>query len=375
MTSLGTSELRAALSGKKLALMMNHSALDNDGRCLIDVIASDWGCDVRCLFSMEHGLRGNMTSGFMALDGSDEKTGVPVECLYKYPEHRPPVELLREVDAAVFSAQDAGSRCYTYAPWMCYLLDAAAKAGCEVIVLDRPNPIGGDAVEGGLIEPSQFGLLGTFPYPMRHGLTIGELASMYNDTMHVGARLRIVRMEGYDRGMYYADTRLPWTPVSPNIPTPETFLPFAGMVLFENLDINHGRGTTAPFYYAGAPFIDGERLARRMNALRLPGVRCLEAVWQPQSAAYANEICRGVFFNVTEPRVFRPVDFAVRLIFAIYEEYSGRIRLNEPYMHTESGSALLYRTLVSHGSPDTVLSAWREDAEVFSALRRPWLLY
>ncbi|MDD6876631.1 MAG: DUF1343 domain-containing protein [Clostridiaceae bacterium] len=377
MVKLGCDELRDALKGKKLALMMNHSSLDNEGRNLIDTIATDWGCDVRMLFGMEHGVRGNMSKGFDELAGKDERTGIPLECLYKFPDNRPPAELLRTVDAAVFSAQDAGCRCYTYAPWMCYLMDAAAQAGCEVIVLDRPNPIGGEAVEGAYIDPSQYGLIGVFPYTLRHGLTIGEMARMYNDVMHVGADLRVIPMEGYRREMFYADTGLLWTPASPNIPTPETFVPYCGMVLFENVSVSYGRGTTAPFYYCGAPFVDGRWLADRMNAQKLPGVRFVEAHWQPLFNNCADEDCEGVFINVTDPRAYRSAECAVRLLFALTERYADRLTWNESYMHTESGTTLLYDTLTGRrpGDADTVLRTWEADAADFEKKRAPYLLY
>ncbi len=385
MVKIGCEALRKALAGKKIALMMNHSAIDNDGRNMIDVICTDWGCDVALILAMEHGVRGNMTTGFHDLKGVDAKTGVRMESLYQFPGCVPPVDLVKTVDAVVFSAQDAGSRCYTYAPWMCYLMESAAEAGTEVIVLDRPNPLGGQVLEGGCIgnkpevDTTEYfrHLLGCFPYPLRHGLTIGEMAKMYNDYLPQPAKLTVVPMEGYTRDMWFEDTNLPWTPPSPAIPTPETLLPYTGMVFFDWADVSVGRGTALPFYYCGAPYVDAQWLTDAVNALKLPGVRCVEAYWQPQFNKCKGEACGGILMNITDPRAFNPTEFAVRLAFLLTEKYPDKMNWDEDQLAVRSGSTLLGDTLTGkcQGNADTVLAAWEEECKEFDLKRKPYLIY
>lgn len=375
--TLGTDALREAVRGKKLALMMNHTALANDGRNLIDVMYSDWGCDVAFLFGMEHGIRGNTSVGHeeIDLDVLDEKTGLKTKCLYRFPDLRPPVELVAQVDAVVFTAQDAGNRCYTYAPWMTFLMDAAAKAGTEVIVLDRPNPLGGLAVEGAYLAKENYGILGEFPYPLRHGLTIGELAKMYNATENVGCKLTVIPMEGWRREMFYADTGLLWIPASPNIPTPETFFAFSTMVIFEGNNLSHGRGTTAPFYYCGAPWIDGQSLARKLNALDLPGFYCLEAQYQPTHSQFANQICNGIFYTIYDQAAYDTAATCAHMLTTLMADYGEKIELNRARMSMESGNDLLYQALTAGKSAGYILEAWNRDAADFAQRRKPYLLY
>ncbi len=378
MVKLGLEKLRREIGEKKIALMMNHSAIDDKGKNLIDVIVSDWKCDVRFIFAMEHGVRGNMTTGFRELEGVDEKTGVRLECLYKFPNWSPPVELIETVDAVVFSAVDAGSRCYTYAPWMCYLISASAKAGKEVIVLDRPNPLGGEILEGGLMEPEYFnGLLGEFPYPLRHGLTIGEMAKMYNATLESQAKLTVVEMEGYNRNIWYEESGLLWTPPSPAIPTPETLLLYTGMVFFDHCNVSVGRGTALPFYYCGAPYVDAEWLANSINALNLSGACCLEAYWQPQFGSHKGEACCGILINITDKTAFNSTEFAVNLAFLLTNKYPDKINWNELELAKRSGSTLLGDALLGKidGGVQAVLSKWKKDCEDFNKKRKQFLLY
>ncbi len=385
MVKIGCEALRKALEGKKIALMMNHSALDSDGRNMIDVICTDWGCDVALIFAMEHGVRGNMTTGFRDLEGADEKTGVHLECLYKFPGGVPPVDIVKTVDAVVFSAQDAGSRCYTYAPWMCCLINSAAEADREVIILDRPNPLGGQVLEGCYLGNSEEEdnswyfkyLLGKFPYPLRHGLTIGEMAKMYNATLSKPAKLTVVPMEGYTRDMWFEDTKLPWTPPSPAIPTPETLLPYTGMVFFDWADVSVGRGTALPFYYCGAPYVDAQWLTEAVNALKMPGVRCIEAYWQPQFDKCKGEACGGILMNITDPRAFNPTEFAVRLAFLLTEKYPDKMNWNERELAIRSGNTVLGDTLTGkrEGNADTILAAWEQDCQDFAIRCKPYLIY
>ena len=218
IAKLSISRLREEIQGKKLALMMNNSVFTNEGASLIDVMHGEWKVDIKFLIGMEHGVRGELQGGVKVKDQIDPVTGLPVVSLYNFPGLRPPVELLSQVDAVVFCVQDAGIRHWTFTPWMMFCMDAAARTGTEVIVLDRPNPIGGSIVEGGVTEPGYYSIIGAFSYPLRHGITIGELALMYKTEYKVDCNLNVIPMEGWTRDMWYDDTGLLWTPPSPNLP-------------------------------------------------------------------------------------------------------------------------------------------------------------
>ena len=260
--TLACEELRQHVAGRKIALMMNTSAIDNEGRLLLDVIVREKWAEVVFFFGMEHGVRGNLYAGSGDSTDIDEPTGVKIVSLYDYEGNIPPVEEIKKVDAVVFCAQDVGVRHWTYTPWMCTLIDSCAKAGKECIVLDRPNPIRGDIVEGAPGE-KYVGkcLLSGFDYPLRHGMTTGELAIMYNEEKKVGCKLTVLKMKGWRRDMWYDETGLIWLPPSPNMPTLDTALYFAATGLLQSSNVSLGIKTTTPFQYIGRPEFSGEALA------------------------------------------------------------------------------------------------------------------
>jgi len=252
---LATNALKKAVAGKKVALMMACNVLDNQGRLLLDEVVKDCHGNIRFFFGMEHGVRGNFFAGDASISTTDEKTGLPVVNLYDYFELRPPVEWVEKVDAVVFCAQDTGVRHWTYTPWLMTLIEAAAQANREVIILDLPNPIRGDIVEGLCTEEKYAGkeLLSGFSYPLRHGMTIGELALMFNETKQLGCKLTVLPMEGWQRDLWHGETGLVWVPASPNMPYASTALYFATTGLFQAANVSCGVGTTTPFQYLGAP--------------------------------------------------------------------------------------------------------------------------
>ena len=247
--TLACDELREYVKGRRIALMMNTTALDNEGRLLIDRIAEEKWATVSFFLGMEHGVRGNLYAADSRLANIDARTGISIVNLYDYPNCQPPVDRLREVDAVVFCAQDVGVRHWTYTPWMMLLIRSAAEAGCEVIVLDRPNPIRGDIVEGAPARSHYAGthLLSGFEYPLRHGMTVGELALMYRAVKKLDVNLTVLKMHGWKREMWYEDTGLVWIPASPNMPTVDTALYFAATGLMQGADFSLGIGTTTPF--------------------------------------------------------------------------------------------------------------------------------
>ncbi len=373
---IGVDELKSrleALKRPKIALMMNHMALDADGRNLMDVIPAEWKVEVPFLIGMEHGVRGNLYSNIRS--HTDKLTGLPVRSLYDFPRALPTPELVEGLDAVVFCAQDAGVRHYTYLPWLTYLLDACAKAGVSVWVLDRPNPLGGVTVEGRGVEEGRRSLVGGFDYPLRHGLTAGEMAYMYNETHRVGCDLHVVRMEGWRRSMWYEDTGLLWLPPSPNIPTPMTCLAFASTGLTQSTNISHGIGTTTPFMVAGAAWADGRRLADGLNALDLDGVYLTDRFYMPSFDRTSPDVCYGAVLNFTDREAYRPYDLQLHLLSLFGRLYGGQVTFQERSYDQRVGSSEVREMMLRGDGPDALLAAWHANAAAFAEARKPYLLY
>ena len=384
--TLACDELRDYVRGKRIALMMNTTALDNEGRSLIDRIAGEKWAEIAFLIGMEHGVRGNLFGGDGKLDACDAPTGLPIVNLYKCPKLKPPVDRLREVDAVVFSAQDVGVRHWTYTPWMVSLIDSAAEAGCEVIVLDRPNPIRGDIVEG---EPARDPYVGTsllsgFEYPLRHGMTIGELALMYQAKKRPTARVTVLKMRGWRRDMWYEDTGLAWIPASPNMPTVDTAIYFAATGLMQAADFSLGIGTTTPFQYVGGVDIDGTLLADTLNAKNLAGVYFLQKYYQASTYKDIYDgnrgklvLCDGVLILIRDRNAFRPVAAQLVIMETMQELFGDRINfeyhaaLARPRMCTDE----ILDDLAAGRGLRAVAEKWERAAEEFKEARAPYLLY
>jgi uncharacterized protein YbbC (DUF1343 family) len=292
--------------------------------------------------------------------------------------------MLADVDVLVVDLQDVGTRIYTYIYTMANCLRAARKHGIRVVVCDRPNPIGGTQIEGASLVPGYESFVGQFPIPMRHGMTIGELARLFNDRFGLNAAVDVVRMDGWTRSMYYDDTGLPWVLPSPNIPTLDTAIVYPGAVLFEGTLISEGRGTTRPFELIGAPWIDGERLAETLDAKRLPGVVFRPAFFEPTFHKHARTGCGGCQIHVTDRTSFEPVRASVELIVELRRQSPERFAWRDPpyeYEAVKPPIDILYgsdklRTAVDSGSgADDIRAAWKADEEAFARLREPFLLY
>jgi uncharacterized protein YbbC (DUF1343 family) len=284
----------------------------------------------------------------------------------------------------VIDLQDVGTRVYTYIYTMANCLRAAARHGVHVVVCDRPNPIGGVAVEGVRLDPAYASFVGQFPIPMRHGMTIGEIARLFNQEFGIGAALDVVPLSGWRRDMYYDDTGLPWVIPSPNLPTLDSAIVYPGAVLFEGTMLSEGRGTTRPFELIGAPWIDGERLAAAMNARRFPGVHFRPVFFEPTFQKHARQTCGGCQLHVTDRRAFQPVRVAVELIAEFKRQrpdaYAWRMPPYE-YEHDKWPIDILYgsdrlRTLVDRGEDvSQLVASWTEDEEAFRKQRQRYLLY
>lgn len=386
---LATNELKEAVKGKTIALMMNTSALDNEARLLVDVMAEEKWADIKFFFGMEHGVRGNIEAGGGDTVMVDEKTGIEIVSLYDLPGWKPNAEWVSKVDAVVFCAQDTGVRHWTYTPWMLTLIDAAKEADREVIILDRPNPIRGDIVEGGFADDKyafldQEFLIG-FGYPLRHGMTIGELALMYNDTRKVGANITVLKMDGWKRDMWYEETGLPWVPPSPNIPTVESALYFAATGLMQGADFSCGIATTTPFQYVGDPSWDGEALANELNSRNLAGIYFIQKYYQAKcyreslhnGGTNKTDLCDGVLMVIQDREAWKPVETQLHIMDAIVKLFPGKYEFNyhKALACYRMGTDEICERASKGESIMPVLEKWQYEADVFKKIRRDYLLY
>jgi uncharacterized protein YbbC (DUF1343 family) len=336
------------------------------------------------IFGPQHGFRSDVQDNMIETPhGCDETRRIPVHSLYSE-TREPTAAMLRGLDVLVIDLQDIGARIYTYVYTMANCLRACARHGVPVIVCDRPNPIGGEAVEGPMLVAGWESFVGQFPIPMRHGMTIGELARFFNDHFGIKAPLEVVEMEGWSRPMYGDETGLPWVMPSPNIPTLDSAIVYPGTVLFEGTLASEGRGTTRPFELVGAPWVQAERLAADMNNRGLPGVHFRPAVFEPTFQKHAKTRCGGCQIHVTDRRAFRPVVTGVALIEAIRAAAPDTFGWRPPpyeYEHDKDPIAILagspaLRTAIDEGvGADEIAAAWPGESADFARLRQHFLLY
>ncbi len=377
----------AALDGMRVGLVTNHTATvdtaDGGPGHLIDRLYAAPNVTLAALFGPEHGLRGTAEAGAAVASGSDAATGVPVYSLYGASE-KPPPEALAGLDALVFDVQDVGARFYTYTSTMGRAMQAAAEAGVPFVVLDRPNPLGGDA-DGFVREPELVSFVGLYPVPVQHGLTVGELARMIAGEGWLpgldALDLRIVEMTGWHRAMRWPETGLPFVPTSPNLPDFETALVYPGVALFEGTTASEGRGTDAPFLLVGAPGLDAEALADTLNARGLPGVRFEPARFTPRSvpgrAAHPKHEGRdiaGVRLVVTGAHAVCPVALGVHLLHAAYRQRPAGFFKSE-WLAKLAGTERLGRMLEAGERPEAIVAAWQDEVAAFERMRRAYLLY
>ena len=318
------SERFARLRGKKIGLLTNHTGIDRSRRRNIDLLADAPDVDLELIFTPEHGLGGELDQPDIA-DGVDQRTGIAVHSLYRSDRKRPPVEELRNLDALLFDVQDIGARFYTYITTMGYALEAAAEAGIEFYVLDRPNPINGVSVEGPLRDDELESFVAYHNIPVRHGMTVGELAEMFNEERKIGAKLEVVRMQGWDRNLWFDETGLPWVNPSPNIRTLDQAILYPGVALLEYLpNYSVGRGTDSPFQFVGADWIDGVALADAIREASLPGVRVYARRQRPSSSVFKGAVIDGVQFSITDREALQPTRLGLVVATAL-----AKTRANE----------------------------------------------
>jgi len=383
---LGTERLLELprLRGARVGIVCNHASIDRGFANIVDRLATADGVTLGAIFGPQHGFRSDVQDNMIETPHRDDPgRRVPVYSLYSE-TREPTAEMLRGLDALVVDLQDIGARIYTYIYTMANCLRAAARHGVPVIVCDRPNPINGVDVEGAALVPGFESFVGQFPIPMRHGMTIGELARLFNTHFRLGAQLEVVEMEGWRREMFADETGLPWVMPSPNMPTLDTAVVYPGTVLFEGTLLSEGRGTTRPFELLGAPGIEAERFAREMNALGLPGAFFRPAMFEPTFQKHAKQACGGCQVHVTDRRAFKPVLTGAALIAMFHREAPSQPLWRQPpyeYEHDKlpidilAGSPQFREQIEAGTSAARMAESWRADEDAFRALRAPYLLY
>jgi len=375
---------RRLVAGYRVGLVCNPASVDAQFQHTADRLKSDPDLNLVALFGPQHGFRSDLQDNMIeSPHGRDCRRQVPIYSLYSE-TREPTADMLRGLDVLVIDLQDVGTRVYTFVYTMANCMRACARHGIRVVVCDRPNPIGGDQVEGARLQDPWTSFVGQFSIPMRHGLTIGELARLFNEHFGIGASLEVVPLDGWRRDAYLDETGLPWIIPSPNLPTLDSAIVYPGAVLFEGTLLSEGRGTTRPFELIGAPWIDGERLADTMNARHLPGVYFRPAFFEPTFQKHAKRSCGGVQLHVLDRRVFLPLRTAVELIEAFHAANPERFGWREPpyeYEHDKEPIDILYGTdrlrwtIDSGGDVSAMVAGWREDEEDFRRQREPYLLY
>jgi uncharacterized protein YbbC (DUF1343 family) len=383
---LGIDQLIASgrLAGRRVGLVANSASVGAGFRHTADRLLAAPGVTLAALFGPQHGFHADVQDNMIeSPHGRDPARGIPVYSLYS-DTREPTPEMLAGLDVLVIDLQDVGTRVYTFVYTMANCLRAARRAGLPVIVCDRPNPIGGAAVQGPVLEPGFESFVGQFPIPLRHGLTIGELARLFNDHFGLGADLDIVAMQGWSREQYFDETGLPWVMPSPNMPTLDTAIVYPGAVLFEGTLVSEGRGTTRPFEIVGAPWVRAERLAARLEAYDLPGVHFRPVWFEPTFHKHAGQTCGGCQVHVTDRRAFDPVAAAVALMREIRAEDPSRFAWRQPPYEYEtekmpidilSGSSTLRLQIEAGADLDTMRASWQPGLEAFDPIRRRFLLY
>jgi uncharacterized protein YbbC (DUF1343 family) len=384
--TLGSTRLLASgrLQGRRVGIVANPASVDAEFVHVTDRLARDPGVTLAAIFGPQHGFHANLQDNMIETPhGRDCTHKVPIYSLYS--ETREPTEsMLRDLDVLVIDLQDVGTRVYTFIYTMANCLKSAARFQVPVIVCDRPNPIGGVAIEGPMLERGLESFVGLYPIPLRHGMTIGELARLFNDAFGLRADLDVVAMEGWTRDEYWETTGVPWVIPSPNMPTIDTAVVYPGQVLFEGTKLSEGRGTTRPFELVGAPWIRAEGFARTLNDYGLPGVHFRPVNFEPTFHKHEKVTCGGCQVHVTDRRTYQPVLAATALLREFYAADPDRFAWRDPpyeYEHEKMPIDILagtpaYREAIERGdNPREIAASWEAGVAAFDELRHKFLMY
>ena len=363
--------------GKRVGIITNHTAQDSAGRHITDVFRDMQGVKITALFGPEHGIRGTEAAG-KKIDSQTGRDDAPVYSLYGKTT-KPTAEMLRDVDVLVFDIQDVGARFYTYTYTMSLAMEAAAENGKRFVVLDRPNPINGLAVEGNILEPRFASFVGLYPIPVRHGMTIGELAKMFNGqgwlAGGVKADLIVVPMQGWRRGDWYDRTGLRFIKPSPNMTNLNTAAVYPGLCLLEGTNVSEGRGTTKPFLQFGAPWIDADDLAARLNKLNLPGVKFQPISYTPNASKYTGEQCHGAEIAITQRDLLESYWAGILIVNEIRRMYPEDFQFRAGHFDRLCGTSAIRNAITNNSSLQSLKKNWQARLKTFLQIRKRYLLY
>ena len=380
---VGADQLRTVgkqlLKGKRFGLLTNPTGITSNFQSTIEICQSLDGAKLSALFACEHGLRNEKQAGVLFEDEMDSIYGVPVYSLYGS-RRKPSPESLKELDVLVFDIQDIGVRFYTYLTTLVYVMQACAVHHVGVVVLDRPNPLGGQRIEGGLLQEDCFSMVGAWKMPVITGLTIGEFAKLVNSQLDVPCELQVIPMIGWGRSMEYPDTGLPWIMPSANMPTMDTVRVYGGNCFFEGTNLSEGRGTTKPFELIGAPWLNHDEVCEVMNDLDLPGVHYHPVTFTPTFSKYQGELCNGVMTFVTDKHSFRSVESGLTLLYQIMklhpDDFSWRGEEDgKPFIDILTGSVDVRKRIAEPHALAEILCEWRNDSNSWELTREPHLMY
>ena len=360
----------APLRGKRVGLITNHTGVDSQERSTVQLLAHASGVQLVALFSPEHGIAGHADDNVPS--SKDASTGLPIYSLYG-DHNRPTEEMLNGIDALVFDVQDAGVRFYTYTTTMGYCMEEAAKKGIQFYVLDRPNPIAGDIVEGPVLDADKTAFVAYFPLPVRYGLTIGELAQLFNTENHINVELHVIAMKGWHRNYFFQSTGLRWIPPSPNLRTLKGSILYPGLEILQNAGVSVGRGTEAPFEEFGAPWINGEEVAAELNAKNLPGLRFANQRFIPVGGLYAGQRCGGVGIKVTDGAAVRAMRMGLEIAEILQKKYPANFETAKTLLLL--GNDETVSQLQAGTPPAQIISAWAKDLVAYDQMRRKYFLY
>lgn len=373
-----------ALAKARLGLLCNPASTDANLCHAARLINDKMPGRLKTLFSPQHGLFAARQDN-MVESGHTTEPQLGIKAWSLYGETRKPYkDMYKDIDVLLVDLPDVGTRVYTFAYTVSYCMETAAKTKKRVVILDRPNPVGGRDVEGGLLEPAFSSFVGRFPMPMRHGLTMGELALLFNRQFGINCELSVIAMEGWEREMLFPQTGLPWIPPSPNLPSPASALVYPGQVIWEGTNVSEGRGTTLPFEIFGAPWLDPYQVLEALDGQKIPGAYLRDCAFEPTSNKWMGRLCRGFMLHVTDPDAFRPLKTAVQLLEVIYRLYPNHFEWKQPpyeYEYEKMPIDLIFGTdkirlaLENRQGLESFYKQWEDEAQDFAGMSAGCRIY
>ncbi len=374
----------ARISDLRLGLLCNQASVDFRFHHAGGLIHHRFPGRLTAMFSPQHGFHTDKQDNMIESDDLfDPSLRVPIYSLYGK-TRQPSKQMFENIDVLLVDLQDVGTRVYTFIYTLAYCMEAAKKYGKEIIVFDRPNPVGGEAVEGNLLRPSLSSFVGRYPIPMRHGLTIGELATLFNNHFGIDCDLTVIPMKGWRRGMYFSQTGLPWIAPSPNLPTPTSTIVYPGQVIWEGTNVSEGRGTTQPFELFGAPFVTSEELFVVLEKEKLSGIVLRPVGFEPTSNKWSGKLCRGFQIHVTDPDRYAPYGTSLRLLRAILSLYGDRFSWKTPPYEYDynnlpidliMGDTSIRKRIEALEPISSLEESWQDELAEFDAIRKEALIY